>query len=201
MAHDITCLNWIWEFLIRAGKNQYHTWHRLSQINLSFSEFLIRAGFFWYHMYCHMSQPVLGIHNQHAHARVCWLWSLRIFDPGWDFLISHVLSHVSIDHGIVCGCGLPLDPCFGVIVIVAVVIVIVNWLVTLVVVSGVEICNVSLVRLRPPVVAETTPRALNHNNSLFRCHRLYLFMSLSGPGDGIAPFFYWQTECTNLLLQ
>ena len=59
--------------------------------------------------------------------------------------------------------------------------------VTLSIVSGVEICNVSLVRLRPAVVLETTPRVLNHKSGTVRCHRLrrwvalYVFRRSCGP--------------------
>ena len=66
--------------------------------------------------------------------------------------------------------GLPLDHFPGVAVIVVVVTVIVDWLVTLAVIGGVEIRNVRLVRLDVAIIDERAPRALNDHGSLLGSH-------------------------------
>ena len=75
----------------------------------------------------------------------------------------------AISHSEFCRCRLPLDPRFGVVVIVAGV-VIVNWLIAIGIVSGVEIRHVLLVRLTPAVVDEGAPRTLDDHSSLLGIH-------------------------------
>jgi hypothetical protein len=74
----IVCTIWI-EYRTAINVRHVNDLRGVLPLTKTRHEFLIRAGIFWYLMYYDIS-----------------VLTLRIFDPGWNFLISDVLSHVCL---------------------------------------------------------------------------------------------------------